>query len=234
MLDREFAIYFFYILINIETDRDAWKWIHYKSQKSYTVFPGIFKTQINSEAPHLVDEDTAKEKCDDLSDCVGILKTRADSNAELLYYLDMENFRISEEKITLIKLENVTKDLYIDGANAWEDIDICCPEHGQVNTRYILETVHDTMPRIECDITAEDFLTNYVKKRKPVILKNCTEDWIAQKEWSMRKLFSENEGKLMWRSDFFIQSNQFNKLKEMENLSGDILNEILDNNGTIH
>ena len=107
-MDREFDIYFFHIVINIETEKESWKWIHYKSKKSYATFPGIFETEIVSRTLALVDEDIAEEKCNDDSECVAIIKTSHNSSSTLMNYIDMDKFRKSDKKITLIKLQNAT------------------------------------------------------------------------------------------------------------------------------
>jgi len=89
------------------------------------------------------------------------------------------------------------------------------------------------MPRISCDIPADEFLTKYVKKREPVILVNCTKNWIAQKEWYINKLLNENEGNLKWRSDIQTQNSSLKRFEHLENFSGKLLNQVMESNGTI-
>ena len=89
------------------------------------------------------------------------------------------------------------------------------------------------MPRISCSIPAEDFLRRYVKKREAVILVDCTKDWIAQTNWSLKKLLNEKDGKLHWKSDFESPNKSFDKFQNDEDLSGNILTKIIDSNGTI-
>ena len=43
----------------------------------------------------------------------------------------------------------------------------------------------DEIERISCDITKESFLREYVKKRRPVILKGCQKKWAARK-WTFK------------------------------------------------
>lgn len=237
LIDREYDIYFFHILINVETDTDSWKWIFYKPSKTYARFPGTFESEDDSENLQFVNEDvdgiTPEEKCELDSECVAIVKTDDVPTAVLVDYLDIDNFKISEDKITLLKIKNVTKDTNIDATNAWDDIDTCCPKHRKTNTKELLKTINDTMPRISCDIPAEDFLDKYVRKREAVILVNCSKEWIAQTNWSLEKLLNEKGGKLKWRSDFESQSSSFKKFENVDDLSGNLLNEIIDNNGTI-
>ena len=89
------------------------------------------------------------------------------------------------------------------------------------------------MPRISCDIPAEDFLSRYVKRREPVILVNCTDNWIAQTNWSLDKLLNEKDGKLKWKSQFESPISYLNKFESSDDLSGSLLTKIKDTNGTI-
>jgi hypothetical protein len=73
-----------------------------------------------------------------------------------------------------------------------------------------------------------------VRKREPVILVNCTKNWLAQQEWSLEKLLDQNGGHLMWRTDFQSENKQFKKFESGSNLSGDVINRIIANNGTFH
>ena len=226
-MDREFDIYFFHILINVETDIDSWKWIYYKPNRNYATFPGTFESEDVSPNLKFVNQDvdgiTPEDKCEMDSECVAIVKTDDVPTAVLVDYLDIDDFKMSLDKITLLKIKNVTKDTNIDATNAWDDIDTCCPKHRKTNTKELLKTINDTMPRISCDIPAEDFLDKYVRKREPVILVNCSKEWIAQTNWSLEKLLNEKGGKLKWRSDFESQSSSFKKFENVDDLSGNLI-----------
>ena len=237
LMDREFEIYFFHILINFETDVDSWKWIFYKPNRTYTTFQGIFESEDDPSNLKFVNSAnggmTPEEKCETDSECVAIIKTANISTAILVDYLDVDTFKMSNEKTTLLKIKDVTKDTNVDATNAWDDIDTCCPKHEKVDTKKLLETINDTMPRISCDIPPDQFLARYVKKREPVILVNCTKEWIAQKEWSLEKLLSEKKGNLKWRSDFETHNSYFKKFDSVDNLPGKLLQKIKESNGTI-
>ena len=62
MMDREYNIYFFHILINIESERDSLKWILYKSEKQFLKFPGIF-TDTGSPSHWKISGNDGREKC---------------------------------------------------------------------------------------------------------------------------------------------------------------------------
>ena len=48
LMDRQYNIYFFHLLINVESDRDSLKWMIYKSRKSFLKFPGTFSEKGSS------------------------------------------------------------------------------------------------------------------------------------------------------------------------------------------
>eukprot|EP00092_Neocalanus_flemingeri_P032574 GFUD01035430.1.p1 GENE.GFUD01035430.1~~GFUD01035430.1.p1 ORF type:complete len:611 (-),score=162.78 GFUD01035430.1:61-1893(-) len=239
ILDRDYEIYFFHIVINVEKDLNSFKWIYYQANKSFTIFQGIFENEnedgvksrqfVNTKISGISPE----EKCEMDIECVAILKTKNVSTAILVDYLDIDTFKMSNEKTTLVKIVNATRKTNIYATSPWDNLDICCPEHGKVNTKKLLKTINDSMPRISCDIPRDEFVSRYVKRREPVILVNCTKDWIAQKEWSPEKLLNQGGGKLMWKSDFETKGEVFEEFHDQETLPGDILQKIIENNGTI-
>ena len=222
--------------MNVETDMSSWKWTYYTPNHTYITFPGIFEggEEIQNMKFHnpCVEQSNPETRCDMESDCVAIIKTDNTSTTVLLDYLDMDSFKVSKDKTTLVKIRNVTKDTKIEASSPWNDIDICCPKHKKINTNKIMRTVNDTMPRISCDISQDEFFRRYVKKREAVILVNCTKEWIAQREWTMEKLLNENEGRLMWRSDFETERRQFQRFKKKTTFSGNFLKTIARINGT--
>ena len=42
MPERQFQVFFFHLLINLETELGAWKWNFYRANKTFLHFPGIF------------------------------------------------------------------------------------------------------------------------------------------------------------------------------------------------
>ena len=38
---RQFKIYFFHLLVNLETDLDSWKWNFYRANKTFIELPGL-------------------------------------------------------------------------------------------------------------------------------------------------------------------------------------------------
>ena len=107
-LDRELEIYFFHIVINIEKDINAFKWINYKSDKNFSIFLGTFENEAGVESRLFVNEKidaiSPEAKCVMDSECVAIVKTKNVSTAMLIEFLDVETLKISDEKTTFLKI----------------------------------------------------------------------------------------------------------------------------------
>jgi hypothetical protein len=48
----------------------------------------------------------------------------------------------------------------------------------------------------------EDFTEQYVKRRVPVVLENCTAEWTAQQAWTAESLLMDRGGGSPWRVDY--------------------------------
>ncbi len=48
----------------------------------------------------------------------------------------------------------------------------------------------------------EEFLKEYVKKSRAVVLENCTAGWRAQQDWTVEGLMMEGGGNKPWVVDF--------------------------------
>ena len=131
---RHCNIYFFHILINIETDKDALKWVYFKSSKQFLTFPGVFLGK-GSPIGWKVSSGESEEKCFQLgNDCVAIEKFSNSSVATLLDFLDMDTFKQSKNKQTLIKVAETNKDMKIIGKSSWDlsNISFCCSKNNPV------------------------------------------------------------------------------------------------------
>jgi len=234
LVNREYDIFFFHIVINVKIGLASWKWIFYKTNKRFIVFPGRFLSHTKlTVVKELKNGADSMEICNKIHDCVGVLRTRNSTASVLLDSLDIETFKKSNKKVTLMKIIDADADTKIHSKNAMDGIDTCCPESKNVDTEKVFKTVNDNMPRISCDISKEDFLEQYVKQKVPVILLNCTRKWKAQREWTMANLLNKNKGKLLWRNNFKIKSQMFKEYSEENLLAGSILSKIMENNGTL-
>ena len=92
----------------METDKDSWKWIFYKTTRTYLRFQGTFQSEddltnlqfVNQE----VDGVAPEEKCEMDSKCVAIVKTFNTSTAVLMDNILFYTFKMSENKSTLLKM----------------------------------------------------------------------------------------------------------------------------------
>ena len=78
-------MFFFHLLVNLETDYSAWKWNFYRANKTFLEFPGIFA----STDPFDLDEEVntgSLEVCAKEASCVGV---ELPAN-RLLSYLDLD------------------------------------------------------------------------------------------------------------------------------------------------
>ena len=160
LLDREADIYFFHILINVETDITAWKWIFYQATRSFITMPGMFEPENlpNMRFHHPeVDWGTGEARCEATEDCVAVVRTAGLHTVTLLDYVDLDAFTPAQNRTTLVKVKGANSDSKIDGKNAWEELDLCCPAHTKVDRRATINAVQDALPRISCDLAIETF-----------------------------------------------------------------------------
>ena len=68
-------------------------------------------------------------------------------------------------------------------SHTFQPIDRCCKKNG----RKLLYDNVDNIVRISCNISAKDFLHDYVERREPVLLLGCQEGWKA-KHWTFGNL----------------------------------------------
>ena len=230
-MTREVQIYFFHLAVHRETDKEAWKWMSYTPARDFVTFHGV--VPVHHRGAGVAVSDNAEDECLADTDCVAVIKTANDTTAVLLDIIHMESFRHSPNKSTMVKIRNVAWRGKIFGTNSWDRIDTCCPTHKQTDTEDIRKKVPDMIPRISCDIAPQLFRERFVKKSKPVILENCTKDWVAQNKWSFQNLLAEKDGKLRWRSKFESKLRRHKKFQNNEVLSGNLLKSIVKNNGTI-
>ena len=180
------------------------KWTLYKSTKRFLTFPGLFSKQ-GAPAGWVTSRERAEERCLELgNDCVA-LETRRDSSVvTMLDYIDLDSFRPSPSVRTRIRAVRIDRQTRILATSAWDlsDIDFCCPENRRIEQDTVRQSLRDNIKRISCDIPAEEFEADYVRRQEPVILENCTSLWEAQHSWTFSSLLGLGGGKETWRTDF--------------------------------
>ena len=225
------------------------KWTLYKSTKRFLTFPGLFSKQ-GAPAGWVTSRERAEERCLELgNDCVA-LETRRDSSVvTMLDYIDLDSFRPSPSVRTRIRAVRIDRQTRILATSAWDlsDIDFCCPENRRIEQDTVRQSLRDNIKRISCDIPAEEFEADYVRRQEPVILENCTSLWEAQHSWTFSSLLGLGGGKETWRTDFITNQEMMqlwgqkgeaqtqllasNFLSEF--LSGETVANIIRDNGTV-
>ena len=94
----------------------------------------------------------------------------------------------------------------------WEEDDTslyrsCCDRavFDQTTNEPILPTIKelqqvDTLPRISCDISPQEFHDKYEKPRIPVMLVGCDQGWPAQRRWTKEQLAQRFSNDTVWRA----------------------------------
>ena len=140
---RNIQVFFFHLLINVETELGAWKWNFYRANKTFLQFPGLFALTepLDEEKPGSL------ESCSNDASCVGLeLPTN-----RLLSYLDLDTLRKVPGVTTMVKALAVHGATNIDSGNSRENLDTCCPKSGKV-TEAQVEKIDDNLERVSCDL----------------------------------------------------------------------------------
>ena len=95
--DRKFQIFFFHLLVNLETDLDSWKWNFYRANKTFIELPGLFLGSEGEERAGREGEERAGSECEERAralcegreDCVGLELP----SLKALTYLDFDTRR---------------------------------------------------------------------------------------------------------------------------------------------
>ena len=116
----------------------------------------------------------------------------------LIKSLNIDSFSPISNSTTYLKMENVSEKTKIFGFDALSNVDQCCPEPTEFNLQELISEIDDTVERVSCDIPRETFLTNFVKRKKLVILINCKN---AEKKRNLEEFFTEY-GDILWDTNY--------------------------------
>ena len=119
--------------------------------------------------------------------------------------LNMNTFVPSDTVKTLFNLN-------VDPLNVKESpgvIDLCCPAHdNNVNVTNWIGQIDDVIPRIPCNISAEDFIRDYIIPREAVMLTGCVDEWKASKDkWTYKGLLARYDKDVKWKADVSLGKN---------------------------
>ena len=91
LLNKDYNIFFFHLLINVEKDLNSLKWTIYKADREFLTFPGVFKRKASPKKWSGVSKKKQarpETRCRKLgSSCVGIEKNKNSSQIIFLEYL---------------------------------------------------------------------------------------------------------------------------------------------------
>ena len=163
--------------------------------------------------------DDAISRCSSLDDCAGLtFPVKSDhllfpNNITLVSYVsfvegspdDMWRTYLSNRPERAHRIDHTRGGVKLDQDlfNAAVSFGTCCKRH-DANSDRIPTTddirAMDKLERISCDISREDFEKQYERKRRPVILVGCDENWPAKEQWTFKKLAKRFDRSTLWRT----------------------------------
>eukprot|EP00090_Calanus_glacialis_P031463 TRINITY_DN5196_c0_g1_i2.p1 TRINITY_DN5196_c0_g1~~TRINITY_DN5196_c0_g1_i2.p1 ORF type:complete len:477 (+),score=100.44 TRINITY_DN5196_c0_g1_i2:326-1756(+) len=226
--------------MNIEQDIHSLKWTVYKADKEFLTFQGVFQRKASPMSWSNMNkkkQSKPEARCRKLgSGCVGIEKNKNGSQIIFLEYLDLDTFKSSEDEITLVKAADADEELKIvaKGSKGFSGINVCCPLNQPLDFESVKGDIHDTLPRISCQMPKEEFLNKFIKTQQPAILLNCSSEWPAQRYWTSETLFSHGDGETTWSSQYVINYEPLQATTLRKENSGKMLQSVINRNGTVH
>jgi len=187
----------------------------YQSKKSFTLHKGaIRKGDFLSVGNKNMTVEEAKVYCEDDAKCVAFFypiysyRMNLATPDSITFYSSIEeiDYELSDVWYTMIS-NDISKAKNVD-ENALKFVQEMIPfPYSSCCDRTEIPTVSDikkvdTLERISCDITREDFIKKYEMKRKPVILVGCDQDWKARKSWTYKNLVHRFDNSSEWTADF--------------------------------
>ncbi len=113
--------------------------------------------------------------------------------------LDFKNLVHKQGSKIIINLNPKSKNKI---SHTLDPVDRCC----KLNGRKVAFDGIDDFPRIPCDVDKESFEKHYVKKREPVMMLGCTENWPAKNWTSFTNVVDRFHDKLSW--EVLYQTNK--------------------------
>jgi len=199
---------------------------YYHSNKAFTVHKGqviegtTIKT-INNNTNVTVDD--AKKICIEETSCVAFTYPLYSSNINNLLVPDnitfvsavdiFENhyqndttspnddniwYTLLSNDISKAKYINVEDSLKFDDKLITTPYSTCCNSY-DIPTMDDISNV-DTLERISCNITKEQFHERYIVNRQPVVLVGCDKSWNAKSKWNFHDLSTRFNNDSIWRA----------------------------------
>ena len=116
--NTKYDIFFFHLIVSIETDLSSWNWNFYRTSKTYITFSGKFqKSGMNKE------DGWTEDSCKQDKLCLGLVLPRG----RALTYVNLDILEQMDGVVTKIKTV-LSKGSKIYAQNSWQVIDRCCPK----------------------------------------------------------------------------------------------------------
>jgi hypothetical protein len=234
-LPDEWRVYFHSFIPPLLNNTKEHDWTTIRSDKHFVYHPGkvISKKKLDIDVdPSRLSLSEASAICKNHNECVALSYPASaqglDGFEEILFVASVENISsptddmdVNDHWHTLVaneesKAEKANADamVYIEELED-RPYDTCCERVVDIEKAHLpsIEQVQqmDTLPRISCDISKEDFQAQYEFTRTPVILVGCDKDWPAKTEWTLEKLTERyrNDDTTTWRTKKIDQPGEW-------------------------
>jgi len=201
-------------LLNNSKEHD---WVTERSHKAFVFHPGKLVSNSLLDLgmdPATLSLDQVMETCKNHTECVAfsypVESSHLNGFDEILFASSVESLDEDMDNWHSFVINEETRAAKANAEVLWYDEDLkekpyntCC-EEASAESLPSIEDVRkmDTLPRISCEVSREDFLAKYEFTRTPVILVGCDEEWPAKIEWTMEKLTERfgNDTETTWRT----------------------------------
>lgn len=83
---------------------------------------------------------------------------------------------------------------------------LCCTEHISNATQPAANVLQwarrrDRLPRVDCNVSRQRFVDEFVLPREPVMLSQCMKSWRAPREWTLRQLRRRYSNETTFRAE---------------------------------
>lgn len=233
--EHDWTVYFHSFLPPLLNNTKEHDWITQRSDKAFVLHPGklvasdhlMIDLQVDPSSLSLKD---AQELCKNHSECVAfsypINSSQLDGFDDIVFSSSLESIDTTHENWQTLVVNQANKAnktnpesmIYYDGLKE-HPYSTCC-EPASIDSIPSVQQVQvmDSLSRISCDISPEQFLQEYEFTRTPVMLVGCDEDWPAKTEWTLEKLSERfgNDDSTTWRSKTLDTPQDFDDLTWME------------------
>ena len=98
--------------------------------------------------------------------CVAVEMFRDGRVSTLLDYLNLDTFRPSLHRLTLVKALNVSRDSGIEADSAWDlgGVNFCCPRNMPVEDYETRVGIRDTLERVSCSMDKQEFYEKFIRQ----------------------------------------------------------------------